>query len=166
MIKWIQKGIDHRRTVERKGREDMKKINDRRIVEVLHTVRKGLFHLVGGFEVAVTALFVIGIAIRLFDVALQIGTSASADGFQNYLKLVYEVLIGIELVKLICRNDLHTLVEVLLFAVSRHIILGHLSMIETLIGVAAIVGLFSARKFLFVHPETRAEMERRREYMD
>ena len=144
------------------GRE----LNERKIVKALHAARKVLFHLVGILEVAVTALFVIGIAIHLFDVALEIGTVWSDEGFQDYLKLLFEVLIGIELVKLICRNDLHTLVEVLLFAVSRHIILGHLSMLETLIGVAAIVGLFSARKFLFVHPETREEMERRREYME
>ena len=139
---------------------------DQKIVETLHAARKVLFHLMGGLEIATTALFVVGIAIHLFDMVLQLNMVRTADGFQNYLKLLFEVLIGIELVKLLCRNDLHTLVEVLLFAVSRHIILGHLSMLETLIGAVAVVGLFGARKFLFIHPETREEMERRREYMD
>ncbi|MBP3913375.1 MAG: hypothetical protein J6D14_03095 [Lachnospiraceae bacterium] len=80
--------------------------------------------------------------------------------------MIFDVLIGIEILKLLCRNDLHTLIEVLLFAVSRHIILGHLPMKEVFVGILSVAGLFLIRKYLFLHPETHEEMERRREYMD
>ena len=54
----------------------------------------------------------------------------------------------------------------LLFAVTRHLIIQHVATWEILIGIAAIAVLFAIRKFLFIHPETYEKEQRRREYFD
>ena len=42
-----------------------------------------------------------------------------------------------------------TIIEILLFAISRQMIVEHLSTTETILGVGAIAGLFAVRKYLF-----------------
>ena len=63
---------------------------------------------------------------------------------------MFNIIIGIELVKMLCRHDLDSVVEVLLFAVGRYMIIEHLPIHGTLIGVITIAILFIIRKFLFV----------------
>ena len=57
--------------------------------------------------------------------------------------------IGIEFVKMLCTHTPETIIEILLFAISRQMIVEHLSTTETIIGVGAIAGLFAIRKYLF-----------------
>ena len=45
--------------------------------------------------------------------------------------------------------SLSTVIEVLLFAISRQMIVGHVSGFEVLAGVAAIAGLFATHKYLY-----------------
>lgn len=66
-----------------------------------------------------------------------------------YLEYAMTLAIGIEFVKMLCVHTPGTIIEVLLFAISRQIIVEHLSAIETMIGVISIAGLFSVRKYLF-----------------
>ena len=49
------------------------------------------------------------------------------------------------------------MVEVLMFAVSRHVIIGHLGAVENLIAILSIAILFAVRKYLFIHRETYEE---------
>ena len=58
------------------------------------------------------------------------------------------------------------MIEVLLFAVTRHLVIQHVHTWEALIGVTAIAILFATRKFLFMHPESYEQMKRRREHLD
>ena len=58
------------------------------------------------------------------------------------------------------------MIEVLLFAVTRHLVIQHVQTWEVLVGVAAIAVLFATRKFLFMHPESYEQMKRRREHLD
>ena len=64
--------------------------------------------------------------------------------------------IGIEFVKMLCTHTSETVIEILLFAISRQMIVEHLSATETILGVGAIAGLFAVRKYLFctIHKET------------
>lgn len=124
-----------------------------------------MFYLMGWLEYAVSAMVLIGIIIHLTNVP-QYWSTMRVNGLSDYLKILFDVLIGIELIKLLCRNDLYSMVEILLFAVTRHLIMEHLPTIEILIGILAIVALFAIRKFLFIHQETYEKEQHRREYMD
>ena len=66
-----------------------------------------------------------------------------------YLESAMTLAIGIEFVKMVCTHTSETIVEILLFAISRQMIVEHLSATETILGVGAIAGLFAIRKYLF-----------------
>lgn len=56
--------------------------------------------------------------------------------------------IGAELIKMLCKHTPETVIEVLAFALARHLIIGHVEAWENLITIVAIAILFAIRKFL------------------
>ena len=135
------------------------------MVKILHKTRKILFYTVNFMELIAAVMAVVGILAHLFLIH-QFWTFFGLDGLNSYLEFLFDALIGIELVKLLCRHDLTSMVEVLLFAVTRYLILHHGDSLSVLLGVISIAVLFAVRKFLFIHPETREETVRRREHFD
>ena len=87
-------------------------------------------------------------------------------GFNNFLQALFDIIIGIELLKMLCRHDLDSVVEVLMFAVAREMVINHMPIIETLIGIIAIAVLFSIRKFLFVSALDKENPDRMSGEMD
>ena len=135
------------------------------MVKQLHTARKVIFYLVEWLELIISVLALAGIAAHLIGVP-SFWAIFHVDGLSDYLKYLFDALIGIELIKLLCRNDLYSMIEVLLFAVTRHLIIQHVATWEILIGIAAIAVLFAIRRFRFIHPETYEKEQRRREYFE
>ena len=58
------------------------------------------------------------------------------------------LVVGIEFVKMLIKHTPEAVVEVLLFAIAREMIVFHTSLLETLIGVFAVGVIFVIRKFL------------------
>ena len=54
---------------------------------------------------------------------------------------------------MLCRHSVQNVVEVLLFATARQMVVEHLETWQTLIGVAAIAILFAIRKYLMTGDE-------------
>ena len=84
-------------------------------------------------------------------------------GLSHYLISLFDIIIGIELIKVLVRKDLDSLVEVLLFTVTRHLIIEGGSITENLIGVLSIAILFFIRKFLFIDTDDDGV---RRDYLE
>ena len=61
----------------------------------------------------------------------------------------FNLIIGVELIKMMYSHSPQTVFEVLLFAIARQIIIDHSSIWSSLVGVCAIAVLFATRKFLF-----------------
>ena len=135
------------------------------MVKQLHTLRKILFYVVGWMELLISLMVLAGIIAHLCCIT-RFWALFGLDGLGDYLKYLFDALIGVELIKLLCRNDLYSMIEVLLFAVTRHLIIQHVETWEVLVGVAAIAILFATRKYLFLHPESYEQMKRRREHLD
>lgn len=135
------------------------------MVKTIHKIRKTLFYTVSCIELLAAVMIVVGILAHLFRIR-QFWELLGLDGLNDYLEYLFDALIGIELVKLLCRHDLTSMVEVLLFAVTRYLILHHGDSLAVLLSVISIGVLFAVRKFLFIHPETPEETARRREYFD
>jgi len=68
--------------------------------------------------------------------------------FNIFLSNLFTIIIGVEFTRMLCKHTSETIIEVLLFATARQIIVGNLVPMETLWGVLAIVLLFAVRKFL------------------
>lgn len=71
------------------------------------------------------------------------------DNFNNFLALAFNLVIGIEFIKMLCKHTPETVIEVLLFAIARQLIVEHTSTFENLAGILSIAVLFAIRKFLF-----------------
>lgn len=100
-------------------------------------------------------LVVVALSVRLIAQSVPQVWSQQID-VMYYLESAMTLAIGIEFVKMLCTHTSETIIEILLFAISRQMIVEHLSAIETILGVGAIAGLFAVRKYLFctIHKET------------
>ena len=100
-------------------------------------------------------LVVVALSVRLIAQSVPQVWSQQID-VMYYLESAMTLAIGIEFVKMLCTHTSETVIEILLFAISRQMIVEHLSSTETILGVGAIAGLFAVRKYLFctIHKET------------
>lgn len=100
-------------------------------------------------------LVVVALSVRLIAQGVPQVWSQQID-VMYYLESAMTLAIGIEFVKMLCTHTSETIIEILLFAISRQMIVEHLSTTETILGVGAIAGLFAVRKYLFctIHKET------------
>ena len=120
-------------------------------------------------EVLVAIVLIAAIFLSLASLVIGIQDMAAhmddLDAFQNFLALAFNVVIGIEFLKMLCRHNMSSAVEVLLFAVARKMVIEHTSPLEDLIMVTAIAILFATRKYLFIpglddkHPRDRKKKE-------
>ncbi|MBT9779313.1 transporter [Clostridium sp. MCC353] len=131
----------------------MKPSQDHKISKLHHLI----FHTAQYFEVLIAIAVIIGLIITLTTIPREILTLYTGGAFNNFLKATFNIIIGIELLKMLCRHDLDSVVEVLLFAVARSIIVEHMPIFETLLGILAIAILFLIRKFLFVSALDKAD---------
>ena len=93
-------------------------------------------------------LVVVALTVRLITQSVPQLWSQQMD-VMYYLESAMTLAIGIEFVKMLCTHMPETIIEILLFAISRQMIVEHLSTTETILGVGAIAGLFAVRKYLF-----------------
>lgn len=103
-------------------------------------------------EIVCAMVLIIAILIAFLTVPANLYSLYLDNGFEldDFIKKSFELVIGVELLKMFCRHDLDSIVEVLLFAVARQIVIEHMPVNEALIGVIAIAVLFAIRRFLFV----------------
>jgi hypothetical protein len=130
----------------------------------LHNIQIFIFRCALWFEVVISLLIFVGCIVEIsgsFKYILTIGHG----GFDNYLQYLFDILIGLELIKMLSRQDLDSMVEVLLFAVARYLLIGHRPIQEFLVGVVAIAGLFGIRKFLFIPHSEKDEIRKRSDYL-
>ena len=67
-----------------------------------------------------------------------------------FLERALDIVIGIEFIKMLAKHSPGSSLEVLLYAIARHMVVGHDSAVENLLSVGAIALIFIVRKFFFV----------------
>ena len=72
------------------------------------------------------------------------------EQFTQFLGNALTLLIGVEFVKMLAKHTAENLLKVLMFAIARQMVVEHLNMTETLIGVVAIAVIFTVRKYLLL----------------
>ena len=106
-------------------------------------LRKFMQQAASYIEIVLSAFLLIAI---IFLAGKFIVESVLGIGCDN---ATLEYFLGVEFVKMLCTHTPGTVIEVLLFAISRQMIVGHVSGFEVLAGVAAIAGLFATHKYLY-----------------
>ena len=111
------------------------------------------------FEVIAAICIIIGLIVTFLGVPGQILVLVNGGPFITFLTFMFNIIIGIELLKMFCRHDLDSVVEVLLFAVARQVIIEHTTMVDNLLCMISVALLFCIRKFLFVSALDKKEPE-------
>lgn len=110
--------------------------------------------LTTALEFIIAALLAAGIIIMTLQLILSFGNLTDINRYPNYEDLLttcFNLIIGVEMIRMLYLHTPITVIEVLLFAIARQIIIDHSSPLNSLIGVIAIAILFATRKFLFVN---------------
>ena len=117
-------------------------------------VQSALHEIAFYLELAAAALVIILILCQIVGVAVEMLSKPSAllhsENFNHFLELCLNVVVGIEFLKMLCRHNMDAVIEVLLFTLARHLIIGQHTMLEGLLCIVSIAILFVVRKFLFV----------------
>lgn len=103
-------------------------------------------------EIVCALILIVAILVAFLDVPKDMYSLYLDNGFDldDFIEKSFELVIGVELLKMFCRHNLDSIVEVLLFAVARQIVIEHLPMPECLLGIIAVAILYAVRKFLFI----------------
>ncbi len=114
---------------------------------------RNVFVIVGHVLELILCLFVaVGLFISLKPLSGQLGallTGESLD-FHHFLESAFNLVIGIEFIDMLTKHSPGSAIEVLLYALVRHMVIEGGSTLNMLIGTLAILVIFVVRKFFFV----------------
>ena len=96
------------------------------------------------------AISVAGVVINTDVVGLLNDTLTETSAIHKYLSTVSTIVLCVEFVSMLCTHTVDSVVEVVLMAIARQIVVSHPAALETLLMVLAIGVLFAVRKYLFV----------------
>lgn len=103
-------------------------------------------------EIFISLMLAVSITLLAIKLALSIKNVPILETYPNYedlLESCFNLIIGVELIRMLYQHRPSTVFEVLLFAIARQIIIDHANPVSSLVGVIAIAILFATRKFLF-----------------
>ena len=88
--------------------------------------------------------------VPLLELMPGLLTHGDSVEVREFLERALDIVIGIEFIKMLAKHSPGSSLEVLLYAIARHLVVGHDSAIENLLSVGAIALIFIVRKFFFV----------------
>ena len=104
-------------------------------------------------EITLSGLVLIGLLFSIVPL-LKWMPGLLFDGndaeIRTFLERALDIVIGIEFIKMLAKHSPGSSLEVLLYAIARHMVVGHESALENLLSVGAIALIFIVRKFFFV----------------
>lgn len=113
-----------------------------------------IYQLTRILEIIICIAIILAIGISLFSLVsgLQYLMFHKLDenAFQDFLAIAFNILIGIEFLKMIVKYSVDSVIEVLVFAFARQLIVEHTSVIENFVGVTSIAVLFIIRKYMSI----------------
>ena len=116
------------------------------------------------FEMIIAFVLFTVIAINIvetFSGMIGFRIAILAMDFEKILSSVLTLVIGVEFIKMLCKHTSETVLDVLLFAIARYIVIYHDNTLDLLIGAVAIAGLFAAKKFFFANTPKAAPVIRK-----
>ncbi|MBM7624594.1 hypothetical protein [Sporohalobacter salinus] len=104
---------------------------------------------------AVLSIFIMGaVLIGFIDLAKYINVIFSLspqnayEYFQNFLSHTLLLVIGLEMIIMLIQHTPGSVVEVLIFGIARKVLIHSDNMIDLVLGVIALAGLFAVKKYL------------------
>ncbi|HQI16032.1 MAG TPA: phosphate-starvation-inducible PsiE family protein, partial [Bacillota bacterium] len=100
----------------------------------------------------ITIAIVIGMVDLLKYIVMIFQTNAidTYDIFQKFLGHTLLLVVGVEMVAMLVRHTPGSVIEVLLYAVARKMLISNAHMLEFFLGIISIASIFAIKKYLFV----------------
>lgn len=108
-------------------------------------------HVASVLEFLITMMMSIGVIIlclQLVGSLIHIPGAGPFPEYEELLKIIFNLIIGVELIRMMYYHTADTVFEVLVFAIARQIIIDHSSAVNSLLGVCSIAVLFATNKYL------------------
>ncbi|WP_314854441.1 hypothetical protein [Stomatobaculum longum] len=133
-----------------------------RVNHALHRVQGRFFQAAMWAEVVIAMFIFVAIAIQVRHLPSHLHASSHTQ-FTEFIQVVLDILMCLELIMMLCRHDLDSIIEVMIFAVTKNLLVVHESNVHVLLGVVALALLFAIRKYLFL---SSAELEEHKHHLD
>ena len=117
----------------------------------------------GILEVVLSGIVLVALLMSIVPlVELMPGLLTDGDSLEirTFLERALDIVIGIEFIKMLAKHSPGSVLEVLLYAIARHMIVGHEDAVQNLVSVGAIALIFIIRKYLLC-PVLRLQNARR-----
>lgn len=113
-----------------------------------------LYQIVEFLEAVMAVIIIMVICILIFLMIRNFLETPAMfhrdDALKHFLEISLNIVVSIEFAKMLVCHSSTNIIEVLLFALSRHIIVEHGSTLDTLLGILGMALLFAIRKYLFI----------------
>ncbi|MCI8927619.1 MAG: hypothetical protein HFI98_11395 [Lachnospiraceae bacterium] len=112
-------------------------------------------------EMIAAALMLVGILfstcslIRNVDLFRELLLDTSS--FRGYMDQIFMLVIGIEFLVMLCKPNSENVIEVLIFLVARHMIVGETTPYQDFVSVVSVALLCVVRRYLRINNEKRDE---------
>lgn len=97
-------------------------------------------------ELVVNIIIIIAVIVAI--ISLWKPFIAFVQNRESALGYVLNVLIGIEFFKMLCKPDVDTILEVVMFVIVRHMVVLETSAVENLLTIVGMAIIFAIKKFL------------------
>ena len=125
----------------------------RREEHVKQVFRDQVAEAAGLLEVVLSAIVLVALllsVVPLLQFLPGLLTHGNSVEVREFLERALDIVIGIEFIKMLAKHSPGSVLEVLLYAIARHMIVGHEDAVQNLVSVGAIALIFIIRKFFFV----------------
>lgn len=103
-------------------------------------------------EKVVAAILLIGVVYSCVQLGAHVLAFSGLD-FSVYVEDIlitaFNAIIVIEFIRMLIKHSMNTIVEVLIFAIARSLVVGHEASLDVLIRIVCIAILLACRKYLF-----------------
>ena len=112
----------------------------------------------------------LGILLSIFsivsDVRIFRELMSHPNIFKEYLEQIFMLVIGVEFIEMLCRPNSENVIEVLIFLVARHMIVGETSPYHDFVSVISIALLCIVRRCLREDKERSREKNKKKEKVE
>lgn len=112
-------------------------------------------------EMIAAALMLVGILFSTFSLVTNVDIFrqllSDTSSFRGYMDQIFMLVIGIEFLVMLCRPNSENVIEVLIFLVARHMIVGETTPYQDFVSVVSVALLCVVRRYLRINNEKRDE---------
>lgn len=122
-------------------------------------IEKTLLALESIIALISTVVLVVLLAVYLINIFSNPNYFLQSDAVHSFLQEILAIVIGLEFVKLLMHMTPANILEVLIMAIARHIVVGHGGALANLVSILCIVALFATKRYLIPRAELHVELE-------